>query len=330
MKRNISIILVFTALTLLLGSFLYFYKGADSKRSEGNKKLLANTIQKKSSSLEAEHRNTDIESTVESANKSDWSKTAIYQFYESHDLYSLANEMLPKAKRGEPEAQYLLYKVSQVCYPELIEGFKKEIDSDISIITGVYQELTIRCNNFNEQTRKAFEHPKGKLGWLKESFDKGYPVAVVDTLLLAKNASNSDGDNERMVDELIQSVDKLNSEQKSQLIIEVIQSNNPYALTGVAALVKQPRTAWRLAACDLGAQCYPITLSERIGWAASCSIRVRTGKECLPSNSSLKDLYKRNYRKAKWNKIDESRKQILSLLNKNKLDESELKVLLTY
>src|SRR5208282_2638717 len=99
------------------------------------------------------------------------------------DWYALAKEILPLAKAGDPEAQYVLFKTYRDCSYRYqtkyeSENAARESATAIGLSADNAAKVFRQCHGFATDDTKSLGDP---WDWLQKATDAGYPLAQTTT-----------------------------------------------------------------------------------------------------------------------------------------------------
>ncbi len=102
------------------------------------------------------------------------------------DWYSLAKEILPQAKAGNPEAQVALFEMYRHCFDS--SGIERKYYDNVEAVRehAIKYGLSVddavshfqQCHGFNTDDAASLGDP---WDWLQKATDTGYPIALAET-----------------------------------------------------------------------------------------------------------------------------------------------------
>lgn len=191
---------------------------------------------------------------------------------DSNDWYALAKEILPLARAGDPEAQFVLFKTYRDCFYRYqtkydSENAARERATAIGLSADDAAQVYRQCHRFSTDAANSLGDP---WDWLQRATDSGYPIAqattakerlLQDQLKAATRAGGSPTDPTLFLPPLG------GDNTPRELLAVAAQSADPEVLTAIGNLQRvlnptQPKdvtllnmTAWMYAACQRGADC---------------------------------------------------------------------------
>jgi hypothetical protein len=241
------------------------------------------------------------------------------------DWYALAKEILPLAKAGDPEAQYVLFETYRFCSykyqtKRASEKAARERATSIGLSADNAAMWFGRCDGFLTDEAKSLGDP---WDWLQKATDAGYPMAQVTTV------------SERLSQDQSKAFVRAGAQPTGtatlpplggaadprDLLVLAAQSADPEVLRAIGGLQHelnptQPKdvtnintAAWGYVACQRGADCSfygPATVTN-------CG---PNGDNCTPVPNTFLNSVNNN-----WAPVQEKVNQINAVLNAKQWDQ---------
>jgi hypothetical protein len=240
------------------------------------------------------------------------------EFREAQDLWSFAEQLLERAKAGEANAQYHLFRALSYCdtlYPFYFgrKGKRRTLDEGLQLASMRYglssdeaRDVYHRC----DRIEGAEAHPFGSANeWLEAAQRAGHALAMIDSAkLLATKAAVSG------------TIDAANSRKEAvRLAMEALASREPEVIFkfgdlatlffGDTERASEMQWVWRLAACDRGYDC-----TSSAEWL---KFQCRFDYNCQPNDDGVEYIRRNNSQN--FDSIQSKAKDLSASLDANDL-----------
>jgi len=224
-------------------------------------------------------------------------KNAFYsipsQIEKTDDLFDLALKLLDRAKAGDAESQYYLFKTLEYCdyYSKFNIDYvltylyqRQGINPNLKHIK-ILEQQVMRCSGFNQENSAYFES-NDKTDWLEKSAKSGVVLAMAE---YAKNTleynNHMNSASTSAVDNL--SVSKL--KEASKMLFDSIENGEGEVYFNVAQIInnnKYDQLAWSLLACRTGMNCSDKSWNLNREMAVSTCLITKPAMDCYDKADS--------------------------------------------